>query len=390
MVIKRTINAFFAWGVVFAALSSAQPMVATMPPGEHYYMYVGTYTGPKSKGIYAFRYDTKRVSFEPLGLVGEMERPSFLAIHPNGRFLYAVSELGNDGHTNGFVYSFAIDPITGKLTFINKRSSGGGGACHLVVDKTQQILLVANYGSGSVAAFRLAPDGSIGESTAVMQFSGSGPNPQRQRGPHAHAVVLSPDNRFLFVPDLGTDQIHILKFDPVKGSLALNEPPYAKVDPGAGPRHLTFAPDGRFAYVVDEMGSTVTAFNYEAGLGALTELQVVSTLSDEFTGINNAAEIQTDPAGHYLYASNRGNDSIAVFSIEKNSGKLVRIQIAPTQGRTPRNFTIDPTGKYLLAANQDTDNIIVFRMNHRSGKLTPAGKMLAAPSPVCLTFVSAP
>ena len=365
-------------------------MVATMPPGEHYYMYVGTYTGPKSKGIYAFRYDTKRVSFEPLGLVGEMERPSFLAIHPNGRFLYAVSELGNDGHTNGFVYSFAIDPITGKLTFINKRSSGGGGACHLVVDKTQQILLVANYGSGSVAAFRLAPDGSIGESTAVMQFSGSGPNPQRQRGPHAHAVVLSPDNRFLFVPDLGTDQIHILKFDPVKGSLALNEPPYAKVDPGAGPRHLTFAPDGRFAYVVDEMGSTVTAFNYEAGLGALTELQVVSTLSDEFTGINNAAEIQTDPAGHYLYASNRGNDSIAVFSIEKNSGKLVRIQIAPTQGRTPRNFTIDPTGKYLLAANQDTDNIIVFRMNHRSGKLTPAGKMLAAPSPVCLTFVSAP
>lgn len=384
MAIKRTIIALLA-----CALFS--PLCAPAEPGNgHYYMYVGTYTGPASKGIYVFRYDVKGLALFPLGVAAEMPQPSFLAVHPNGRFLYAVSELGNDGATDGQVYSFAIDPATGKLTFLNKTSSGGGGACHLVVDQTGHTLLVANYGTGSAAAFALGPDGRIGERTALMQFSGSGPNPKRQRGPHAHAVVLSPDNHFLFVPDLGTDQIHILKFDPANGTLKLNEPPYAKVAPGAGPRHFAFAPNGKFAYVVDEMGSTVTAFQYEPALGALLQLQAISTLSDQFTGINNAAEIQIDSSGKFLYASNRGNDSIAVFSIEKSSGKLVRIQVAGAQGRTPRNFAIDPSGKYMFVANQDSSNIVIFPIDRRNGKLMQSERMLSVPSPVCVVFVPAP
>lgn len=384
MASKRTLITLLGCAL-FASVSAP----ATDADG-HYYLYVGTYTGPASKGIYAFRYDVKDTSFQPLGVAAEMPQPSFLAIHPNGKYLYAVSELGNDGHTDGQVYSYSIDSSSGSLTFLNKVDSGGGGACHLVVDHTGASLLVANYGTGSAAVFALGADGRIGERTALEQFSGSGPNPRRQRGPHAHAVVLSPDNHFLFVPDLGTDQIHILRFDAAKGTLKPNEPPYVKVSPGAGPRHFTFSPSGKFAYVVDEMGSSVTAFQYEAALGTLLELQAVSTLSDQFSGINNAAEIQVDSTGRFLYASNRGNDSIAVFSIDKNSGKLVRIQVAGSQGHTPRNFTIDPTGKYLLAANQDTGNIVIFPISRRNGKLMEAEKSLHVPSPVCLVFVPAP
>ncbi|MEO7143646.1 MAG: lactonase family protein [Bryobacteraceae bacterium] len=360
-----------------------------IPVARHYNMYVGTYTGPHSKGIYVFRYDTRSAEFTPLGLAGEMVRPSFLAVSSNDKFLYAVSELGNSGRTHGYVYSFSIDSASGKLTFVNKQDSRGGGACHLVVDQTGKFLLLANYGSGSAAVFALSPDGGIGESTAFEQFSGTGPDRKRQRGPHAHSVVLSHDNRFLFVPDLGTDRIHIFRFDAATGRLTPNQPPFATVDPGAGPRHLTFTPNGRFAYVVDEMGSSVTAFRYDATAGALNKLQAISTLPAGNTHENDSAEIETDSGGRFVYASNRRNDSIAVFSIAKASGKLTRIQVEPTRGRTPRNFTIDPTGKYLLAANQDSNNIVVFRIDRKTGKLSATGKVLEAPSPVCLTFVPA-
>jgi 6-phosphogluconolactonase len=356
--------------------------------GAHYYLYVGGYTGPDSKGIHAFRYDTTHAALEPLGTLAEMQRPSFLALSPDRRFLYAVSELGNDAKSEGYVYAFAIDHATGKLTFLNRQSSGGGGACHLVVDKTGKVLLVANYGSGSAASFLLKPDGSIGARVSKIQFEGSGPNAERQGGPHAHAVVLSPDNRFLFVPDLGADRIRTLSFDPSTGTLTQKADVVVK--PGAGPRHFTFSPNGHFAYLICEMGSLVVAYSYNASSGLLTEIQSASSLPDGFSGVNNSAEIETDPSGKALYASNRGHDSIAVFAIDPATGKLTRQQVESTQARTPRNFTLDPTQKRLLAAGQDSNKIVIFDRDPLTGKLTPAGKTVDSPAPVCLLFTPAP
>jgi 6-phosphogluconolactonase len=377
-------------GLLVATVFSGTEVSRDMPASSHYYLYVGTYTGPNSKGIYAFRYDASQLALEPLGAVGEMPRPSFLALSPDRRFLYAVSELGNDGKSEGYVYAFAIESATGKLAFLNRQPSGGGGACHLVVDKSGKFLLVANYGSGSAASFPLKPDGSIGDRISKIQFDGSGPNSARQRGPHAHAVVLSPDNRFLFVPDLGTDRVQILRFDSSNGSLARNTPAEVAVKPGAGPRHFAFSPDGRFAYVLCEMGSLVVAFRYDSSTGRLTEIQSASTLPDGFAGENNSAEIVVDPDGRFLYASNRGHDSVAVFSIDRETGKLERIQIESTQGRTPRNFTIDPIGRHLLVADQDSNRIVLFNRDAQTGKLVFVAKTEDAPSPVCLLFSPAP
>ena len=373
---KKTI-----WGLLAIAA-----FTGNMSADNQYHLYVGAYTGPNNKGIPAFRYDASQLTFEPLGTVAEMERPSFLAFSPDRRFLYAVSELGNSGKSEGYVYAFGIDRATGKLTFLNRQTSGGGGACHLVVDKTGKFLLVANYGTGSTASFPLNSDGSLGNLISKIQFEGSGPNQRRQKGPHAHAVVLSPDNRFLFVPDLGADRVRILRFDPSNGSLTANTPADVAVKPGAGPRHFTFSPNGRFAYLICEMGSLVVAFRYDSSAGSLTEIQTASTLPDGFTGENNSAEIEVDPSGRFLYASNRGHDSIAVFSIDDKTGKLERTQIESTQGRTPRNFAIDPTGRHLLAADQDSNRIVVFDRDSRTGKLTATGKTVDVPSPVCLLF----
>lgn len=377
---KKTI-----WGLLAIAA-----FTGNMSADNQYHLYVGTYTGPNNKGIPAFRYDASQLTFEPLGTVAEMERPSFLAFSPDQRFLYAVSELGNSGKSEGYVYAFGIDRSTGKLTFLNRQTSGGGGACHLVVDKTGKFLLVANYGTGSAASFPLNSDGSLGNLISKIQFEGSGPNQRRQKGPHAHAVVLSPDNRFLFVPDLGADRVRILRFDPSNGSLTPNTPADVAVKPGAGPRHFTFSPNGRFAYLICEMGSLVVAFRYDSSAGFLTEIQTAPTLPDGFTGENNSAEIEVDPSGRFLYASNRGHDSIAVFSIDDKTGKLDRTQIESTQGRTPRNFAIDPTGRHLLAADQDSNRIVVFDRDSHTGKLTATGKTVDVPSPVCLLFNVAP
>ena len=370
------------WGML--ALASLATDIAAKT--NQYYLYVGTYTGPKSKGIHAFRYDTAKTTFDPLGTVAEMARPSFLALSPNRRFLYAVSELGNSGKSDGYVYAFAIDNTTGKLAFLNRQSSGGGGACHLVVDKTGKFLFVANYGTGSAVSFPIQFDGSLGSLASKIQFAGSGPNQARQKGPHAHAVVLSPDNRFLFVPDLGADRIRIFHVDSKNGMLSPNTPADVAVKPGAGPRHFTFSPDGHFAYLICEMGSLVVAYRYDSAAGSLTEIQTASTIPEDFSGENNCAEIEVDSSGRFLYASNRGHDSIAVFSIDRKTGKLQRIQIESTRGHTPRNFVIDPTGRHLLAANQDSDRVVVFNRDPRSGKLTATDKTVEVPSPVCLLF----
>jgi 6-phosphogluconolactonase len=382
---------FLAWVVATATGHSWPATAATgkTMPAKAYFVYVGTYTGPKSKGIYGFRYDPATGQFTPTGLAAEQENPAYLAADPTHRFLYAVSELGNDGKSHGTVSSYAIDPATGSLKPLNRVDSGGGGACHLTVDDTGKILFVANYGTGNVTSFALNADGSIGRQTGVDQHHGSGPNAERQEGPHSHAAVLSPDNRFLFVPDLGTDQIKIYRVDAAKHTFHPNDPSFASVKAGLGPRHFVFGADGKFAYVVCEMGSSVAAFSYDAAKGSLTPLQTISNLPPDYRGIDNSAEIAIDPSGRFLYASNRGHDSITVFSIDPEKGTLTRVQVAPSLGMIPRNFAVDPTGKYLLAANQISNQMVVFAIDPTNGKLTPTGQTLDLTSPVAILFVPA-
>jgi 6-phosphogluconolactonase len=365
--------------LLLLALSSAlnQGMAAD------YFTYFGTYTGPKSKGIYVSRFDSSTGKVSAPELAAEISQPSWVTIHPSGRFLYAVSELGKDSAVTGF----AIDRSTGKLRMLNKVPSGGTVACHLAINKAGTLIYVANYGNGSVAGFRLSKDGSLGDRVALVQHEGAGVNQRRQRGPHAHAVVLSSDEKFLLVPDLGTDKYVSYRVG-ANGSLSPADPPFTKVKGGSGPRHFTFAPRGKFAFGLNEMGSSVTAFNYN-GKGALQEIDTVSTLPADFKEENNSAEIEVDADGRFVYASNRGHDSIAVFAINPANGTLTDVQRVSTQGKIPRSFKLDPTYKFVLAANQDSDNVVVFSRDAKSGKLTPAGQTLSVPSPVCIQFLRA-
>jgi 6-phosphogluconolactonase len=367
-------------------------------PAKHhakYFVYVGTYTeeGSESKGIYAYRFDVDTAQLVAIGLAAETINPSFLAVHPNHRFLYAVNEVGNyKSQKSGAVSAFAIDRATGKLTLLNQVASKGGDPCHISLDRSGKYVLVANYAGGSIAVFPVLEDGRLGEASAFVQHSGHGANPQRQEGPHAHSIDVSPDNRFAVVDDLGLDQSLIYRFDSAQGTLAGNDakvrPTVAKAAPGAGPRHLAFHPNGRFAYVINEMQSAVSAFRYDTPTGGLQLLQTISSLPKDFSGHSEAAEIQVHPSGKFLYASNRGHDSIAVFAIDGNRGTLTPIEYVSTKGATPRNFEIAPTGLLLFAANEKSDNIVVFQINPQTGRLTPTGKVLEVAQPVCVKFVS--
>lgn len=374
----------------FLLLTSSIRLAARPPAKGKLLLYIGTYTGQYSKGIYAYRFDASSGRLAPLGLVAETTNPSYLAIHPSRRFLFAANEVSDDnGNKSGAVSSFAIEPKTGKLTLLNSVSSRGADPCYVAVDKTGKYVLVANYSSGSVAAFPIGDDGRLGEASAFIQHTGHGTNPERQEGPHAHSINLSPDNRFAVAADLGLDELIVYRFDATKGSLAAHDPPFAKVNSGAGPRHFDFHPRAKFAYAINEMGSTITAFAYDAAAGALKELQTVSTLPKDYSGSNDDADIHVNPSGKFLYGSNRGHDSIAVFAIDPDKGTLTLVEHASTQGKTPRNFGIDPSGNYLFAANQDSDNIVVFRIDSKTGRLTPTGQTIEVPSPVCVKFVAA-
>ncbi len=361
------------------------PVIASsaLAKEKTYLVYIGTYTeSTASKGIYAYRFDPSTGALSLLETTAQTPNPSFLASDRAGRFLYAVNEVGA-----GTVTGFAIDRATGKLTMLNTVSTKGDGPCHLMVDNTGKMLVAANYGSGSVAAFPIAADGKLGEASSFDQHTGKGPNAERQEGPHAHCSVISPNNRFAFVADLGLDKIFSYRIDPASGKMTPNNPPTTSVAAGAGPRHFAIHPNHRWAYAINEMANTITAFRYDDKLGALTEIQNLGTLPGDFHGENTTAEIVVHPSGKFLYGSNRGHDSIAVFSINPSCGKLTLVQDVPTQGKSPRNFAIDPSGKYLLAANQLTGNIVQFRIDTKSGKLTPTGATLNIPAPVAVLFV---
>jgi len=374
---------------VVLCLIACLAMPAAAAAKDKYFVYVGTYTqeGSTSKGIYAYRFDLDGAKLTPIGLAAQTINPSFLAVHPNHKFLYAVNEVGNyGGKKSGAVSAFAIDRSTGKLTLLNEVASGGADPCYIVVDNTGKYVLVANYTGGSIAAFPILADGRLGEASAFVQHSGHGTNPQRQEGPHAHSIDLSPDNRFAIVDDLGLDETLVYKFDSVKGSLTPNDPPFAKAPPGAGPRHFAFRPDGKFGYVINEMGSSVSVFGYDKA-GVLRPLQTISTIPKDFTALDESAEIAVHPSGKFLYASNRGHDSIAVFAIDPSKGTLTLLEYAPTKGKSPRNFAIDPSGTLIFAENEKSDNIVLFQINQQTGGLTPSGKVLDISQPVCVKFV---
>jgi 6-phosphogluconolactonase len=379
---RRLAFAFLISSLVALALTG----VAQKPAANHAYLaFVGTYTTKtNSKGIYAFEFDTQSGKLTPKGVAAETPDPSWVVIHPSGKFAYAANEAGKQS----VVTAFAVDPRSAKLTQLNQLPALGQDPCYLSIDKTGKYLFVANYSSGNVVVFRILSDGKLGEHTSVVQDTGTpGPNKQRQEAPHAHWVEASPDNQFVFVSDLGLDALLSYRFDPAKGTLAPNDPPSARLASGAGPRHATFDPNGKFAYVVSELNSTLTAFAYNPAKGALQELQVVPTLPKDFKGRNDTAEIAVHPTGKWLFASNRGYDTIAVFSIEPATGKLQPAGEFPTAGKEPRHFAIDPTGRFLLAENQNSNTIVVFRIDLGRGALTQVSQVDGIPAPVSLAFL---
>ena len=351
-------------------------------------VYIGTYTQPgKSQGIYALHLDPVTGALSEPRLVGKTISPSFLALHPNHKYLYAVNEVANfEGKKSGAVSAFSIEPKSGQLTFLNQQPSGGEGPCYVGLDHTGKVALVANYNSGSVASFPIEEDGKLKEAATIDQHQGKGANPQRQEGPHAHCFDVDPANHFALANDLGLDKVFVYKFDTAPGKLMPNTPPTASLPPGSGPRHLTFSRDGRYVSCINEIASTVTAFHYDGVKGTLESFQTLSTLPADFHGSSTTAEIILHPSGKFLYGSNRGHDSIAIFSVDQANGKLTPAGHESTQGKTPRGFNIDPSGQYLLAANQNTDNVVSFKIDQNSGALKPTGSTVKVGSPVHVVF----
>jgi 6-phosphogluconolactonase len=381
---------FFSAALAASLLLPAVTRGADVAPKGEYLTYIGTYTEKSSKGIYAFRLDAATGKLTPLGLAAESVSPSYLAIHPNHQFLYAVNEVGNfGGQKAGAVSAFSIDRSTGKITFLNQVSSLGTGPCHVSLDKTGKNVLIANYDGGSVAVYPVDSDGRLREASAFVQHTGSSVNKSRQEAAHAHCIFTSPDNRFALAADLGLDKVLIYRFDPAKGTLTPNNPAYGKTPPGAGPRHFAFHPNGKYVYVINEIQCTLSTFAYDAARGTMRLKDTVSTLAKGYnvTNDDSTAEIEVHPSGKFVYGSNRGHDSIAVFAVDPTEGTLNRIEIVSTMGRTPRGFGIDPTGSFLIAANQDSDSLVVFRIDQETGRLRPTGQKLEAFTPVSVEFV---
>ena len=358
------------------------------------FAYIGTYTERephvqgKAVGIYVYHVDLRTGAFTLVHALPGVANPSFLAIDPHQRFLYAVNEVQEiDGQATGAVSAFAIDQASGALTYLNQQISHGSGPGHLCVDRTARFVLVANYGGGSISILPIRGDGSLGPATDAVQHVGSSVNPTRQREPHAHSITMDASNRYALVADLGLDKVFTYRVDLTNGKLVPNDPPSVSVQPGAGPRHLAFHPNGRFAYVINEIGSTLTAFGYDALRGTLHEIQTEPTLPSDYSGSSQTADVHVTPSGKFVYGSNRGHDSLVIFAIDAETGRMTFIGHQSTQGRTPRNFAIDPTGTYLFAANQDTDTIVTFRIDQERGTLTPTGHVAAAPTPVCIQFL---
>ncbi len=350
-------------------------------------LYVGTYTRGKSEGIYVYRMSLASGELKHAATVKGISNPSFLAIDPARKFLYAVNESSQfAGRKGGGLTAFAIDQKTGDLRKLNEQPSPGV-PCHVSIHPSGKFVLAANYGGGNVVIYPVNADGGLGEASDVAQHTGKGADPKRQDGPHAHCIMLDAAGRYAFAPDLGIDRVMVYKVDAKNGKFIPNG--FAATKPGAGPRHFDFHPTGKFAYVINELDSTMVAFAYDKAKGELKESQTVSTLPADFKGTSYCADVHVHPSGKFVYGSNRGHDSIVAFAIDQATGKLTLIGHESTGGKWPRNFGIDPTGAFLLAANQNTDNVVAFRIDQTTGKLTATGQATEIPTPVCLKFIPA-
>ncbi len=346
------------------------------------FVYFGSHNNQPGAGFSLARFDTDTgVLTKPTFLL-EAKEAAFFVIHPNGKHLYTC----NSGSPGG-LSAYAITPGTGALSLQNRQLSGGGDASYITLDRTGRYVLVANYEGGNIAAFALRPDGSIGDWTAFVQHTGKSVHPERQAHAYAHAIVVSADNRFVLVPDLGVDKLFVYRFDDKTGKLAPHDPPFVEVPPGSGPRHVKFHPNGRWVYLINEMASTIIGYGWDAAKGALTQFQSVSTLPSDFKGNSSCAEVEVHPNGKFLYGSNRGHDSLAAFAIDQKNGRLSLIQHVPSGGKTPRNFAFDPTGKWIICTNHASNNAVVFGVDATSGQLAQKGDPVSVPSPFCERFL---
>ena len=364
--------------LIIALLTSSMASLA-----QEYTLFVGTYSRNGSKGIYTYRFDAQTGNATWLSNTDTASNPSYLAIAPNGRFLYSVFEEGKGGRLS----AYAIDKPSGRLTLLNQQSSGGANPCYVAITRDGKWLTAGNYGGGSLSLLTINADGSLGEPVQVIQHSGNSVNKARQEKPHVHATVFSPSQEYLFVPDLGMDKVVVYRFD-TKATKPLQAAEGLEVssEPGNGPRHFVFHPNGRYAYLVEELSGTVAAYKYNKG--KLDFLQRISTHPSDYKGSIGSADIHVSPDGKFLYASNRGDaNTITIFALSPSSGKLQVKGFQSTMGEKPRNFMINPTGNYLLAANESSNTIVVFKRNKKTGLLHDTGKRIEVPSPVCLKMM---
>ena len=357
-------------------------------PNLSHLVFIGTYTHSTSEGIYVHRFDPDTGALEPVSVVTGADNPSFLALHPSGRFIYATSEVEEfKGESQGALYAYSVDVESGELSSINRQGSVGPGPCHAIVDRSGRYLLAANYHGGSICVLPIREDGGLEPACEFIQHRGSSVNPRRQGEAHAHSINLNPQNRFAYVPDLGIDRVFIYRFDQDSGGLTPADPAFVEVNPGFGPRHFAFHPDGRRAHLINELASTITGFERDPESGALTEIQIIGTLPAGFSGSNTTAHVLVHPSGRFVYGSNRGHDSIAIFAVDEVAGRLTVVGHQSTGGRAPRNFEIDPSGTFLVAENQNSDTVVTFRIDVESGLLTPTGNVTRIPMPVCIKFL---
>lgn len=371
---QRAINSGLT--ILLAAILAVPALAGDM------FVYLGSHGNGANIGFSLAHFDTGTGRLTTPVFLEEAVAPAYFIIRPDGKRLYTCNSSPGSS-----LSAYAIDPVSAKLTLLNQKPSGGGEPCYVCLDATGRYLMVANYEAGSIAVFSLKPDGSIGERTAFVQHTGSSAHPDRQTQAHAHSIRVDPTNRFVLAADLGVDKVFVYRFDPKTGALQPNDPPFATVPPGSGPRHLAFHPNGRYAYLINEMGSSIIRFGWDSYHGILTPFETVSTLPHGFQGASTSAEILVHPSGKFVYATNRGHNSVTVFTVQAKTGRLIVVQHIPTQGKAPRNCEFDPTGQWLLVTNQDSNNAVVFRINPNTGRLTQAGEPVAVPAPFCERFL---
>jgi 6-phosphogluconolactonase len=358
--------------------------------GDEALVLFGSHRSGTGIGFSLARFNTATGMLTRPEFIAEAEAPSFFVVHPDGEYIYACNSIDTwQGRPEGSISAYAVDAKSGRLTLLNRKPSGGAEPCYISLDRTGRYVLEANYNGGNVSVFSIGPDGALGERTGFDQETGSSVNPDRQKRSYAHCIVVDPGNRFALACNLGADKVFIYRFSAKDGSLTRNDPPSVSLKPGSGPRHITFHPNGKFAFVINELACTITAFGWNSAKGTLTELQTISTLPEDFKGFNTCAEIQVHPNGKFLYGTNRGQNTLAVFAIDPGSGRLTFVERVPTRGKMPRNFTFDPAGKWILLSNHDSDNAVVFRVNDQNGRLTQAGEPTEVPNPFCLRFLKA-